>query len=633
MAKFTPIDLNSGFQSTQALNNNFSSLETLSDTWLSRDGTTPNQMLADFDMNSNDIINAFNIQTDNLVLNGQILLATDNPVTLPTDPQLYLDILEGTIVLQGTAVLEFATVAAIVADTTLVIGEIVRTAGYSATGDGGGNLFEVVAASTGTADGGSFIDSTGTPSIQFKGLFSEGRHNPMQWGATGDGVTDDTVALLAMFAFTPHVYFLAGSYNLPTWTGPVLSDVVIDGDGAKLVTITGAVGKEFLIVDGSLSVQNIKLDTWETGFNCYDGTPPGTDITNIWIDRIESDSVATTLLNLFDPTSVTGVESLKVTNSVFKNFERAIRYAKASNSAYIAGNTFDTSLTLTSSDIRAISLSGGDDDTIRHISIIGNSVKNITQTNASNQTFGIQAQGDLIVISGNTVRDITDTNGGATDVVGIYTKGSRVVIDGNVVDRCQDKAIQVKGEDLTRPGHPGIISNNILTNGGPTADTGQGIVFKNSNWIIVGNYLDKFNVGIKANAEAEVFVIKDNEIRVSGSGNKAIRLSHPWTDIQIIGNRLSGSNPRIDLGTAASGAIIIQHGNGGEVVTTIAENFTLSDFTDAELNSITNRVNVLGKFTRSMVFNVTQGIPIWSTGSATSSTWKDATGSTTNTPV
>ena len=57
MAKFTPQDLNSGFMSTDALNENFTALETLSDTWLSRDGSAPNAMLDVLDMNNNRIIN------------------------------------------------------------------------------------------------------------------------------------------------------------------------------------------------------------------------------------------------------------------------------------------------------------------------------------------------------------------------------------------------------------------------------------------------------------------------------------------------------------------------------------------------------------------------------------------------
>jgi len=40
-----------------ALNANYNSLELFSDSVLSRDGTTPNQMNADLDMNSNRIFN------------------------------------------------------------------------------------------------------------------------------------------------------------------------------------------------------------------------------------------------------------------------------------------------------------------------------------------------------------------------------------------------------------------------------------------------------------------------------------------------------------------------------------------------------------------------------------------------
>lgn len=57
MAKFTPENIASGFQSTEALNANFTQLETLSNTFLSRDGTSPNTMLANLDMNSQRIIN------------------------------------------------------------------------------------------------------------------------------------------------------------------------------------------------------------------------------------------------------------------------------------------------------------------------------------------------------------------------------------------------------------------------------------------------------------------------------------------------------------------------------------------------------------------------------------------------
>ena len=529
----------------------------------------------------------------------------------------------------------FGAVALMVADTDLVLGQIAGFEGYFSAGDGGNNVGEVVTAATGTDDGGSFIDLPNTtPALQWRASFPGGKHNPKQWGAVGDGVADDSAAVLAALNFTSRIYFLQGNYNLASWTTPTLSAVDIDGDGAKLVTITGTAGNEFIIVDGSLSVQNIKIDTWETGFNCYDGTPPGNDITNIWIDNIESDNVAITLLNLFNGTTVTPVENLNITNSLFKNFERAIRYAKASSSALISGCTFDGGVASSSSDIRAISLSGGDNDTVENISIIGNTIKNIDQTFAGNQTFGIQAQGEQVTIIGNNVRDVIDSSGGATDVVGIFAKGSKVIVSNNTLVGVQDKGIECKGEDGTRVGRPGLIIDNILVQSSPLSGTGQAIVFKNSDWTIAGNYVDKYNIGVKANPDAEIYTIENNDIRVSGTSNVGIRLSHPWTDVRITSNRLSGSTPRIDIGTFAVGASLIQYDNGGDTVTgDLSEFIVPSTYTDSELDNITDRVNTLGKFTRLMVWNSTQDIPVWANGTADSDVWKDATGATVNTPI
>lgn len=57
MSKLTINDITSGYFSTAALNDAFTAIETAIENTVSRDGTTPNQMTADLDMNSNRIIN------------------------------------------------------------------------------------------------------------------------------------------------------------------------------------------------------------------------------------------------------------------------------------------------------------------------------------------------------------------------------------------------------------------------------------------------------------------------------------------------------------------------------------------------------------------------------------------------
>lgn len=57
MPKVTLNNISSGYASTSALNDNFALIETAFDNTLSLDGSTPNSMGADLDMNSNSILN------------------------------------------------------------------------------------------------------------------------------------------------------------------------------------------------------------------------------------------------------------------------------------------------------------------------------------------------------------------------------------------------------------------------------------------------------------------------------------------------------------------------------------------------------------------------------------------------
>jgi hypothetical protein len=63
----------SGYYSRQALNSNFENLQTGFDNTLSLDGSTPNAMGADLDMNSNDILNADVVNASALRLDGVLV--------------------------------------------------------------------------------------------------------------------------------------------------------------------------------------------------------------------------------------------------------------------------------------------------------------------------------------------------------------------------------------------------------------------------------------------------------------------------------------------------------------------------------------------------------------------------------
>jgi len=67
-------------------------------------------------------------------------------MTKPNTKQITLD------------VITLANVAAMAVETGLLIGQSCQTLGYTTAGDGGGRLYQIVAAGTGVDDGSSFID-------------------------------------------------------------------------------------------------------------------------------------------------------------------------------------------------------------------------------------------------------------------------------------------------------------------------------------------------------------------------------------------------------------------------------------------------------------------------------------------
>lgn len=70
MAKLSLNDITSRYGATDALNDNFAAIETALENTLSRDGTLPNEMEGNLDMNGNEVLNAGAIRTQQLFLNG-----------------------------------------------------------------------------------------------------------------------------------------------------------------------------------------------------------------------------------------------------------------------------------------------------------------------------------------------------------------------------------------------------------------------------------------------------------------------------------------------------------------------------------------------------------------------------------
>lgn len=151
MAKLTladPANFNSTTLSQIASNHTL--IEAALENTLSRDGTSPNQMEADFDMNNNDILNANSVTTTTLILDGVEVVPTSivtaeqllrsNNLSDVDDVAASLNNLGIFDVYSVDLYTDLATYSPSIAPNTI------RTRGYSVVGDGGEATYKKVGA-------------------------------------------------------------------------------------------------------------------------------------------------------------------------------------------------------------------------------------------------------------------------------------------------------------------------------------------------------------------------------------------------------------------------------------------------------------------------------------------------------
>jgi parallel beta-helix repeat protein len=282
----------SGYYSRQALNTNFENLQNGFDNTLSLDGSTPNSMGADLDMNSNDILNAGTVNTSILKLDGTIVAAGDLSATGATlasdshtgngsttafsmsyDPfikdntQVYIDGVyqeKSTYSISGTT-LTFSEAPPLNAGIEIVV---TRTLDFGA--DDAANI-NYTQGGTGSTNRTVLAKLQETVSVK-------------DFGAVGDGVADDTAAIQAAIDAASRIYFPEGSYKITDQSGGygLLINAVnkhLVGAGlevASLVYTSSTINRPCIKVTASdVHVQGLRIDgsanatkTTQTRANC-----------------------------------------------------------------------------------------------------------------------------------------------------------------------------------------------------------------------------------------------------------------------------------------------------------------------------------------------------------------------------
>jgi len=240
----------------------------------------------------------------------------------------------------------YDTVADMVAATGLSVGDSVRTFGYTTKGDGGGNSYTIVAAATGTVDGGRYINLTGI-SGQARGDFPGELVNVKQFGAVGDGSNDDTSACnnAASYVETAggDVNFPPGTYSLNlTLDVPAGVRLVSQNRSATLradTTVTRLVrmtGSDAAVIGFTIDGNN-KSSSYivEFGSNVKRCLLSDCEITDTGADNLTT-SGAVVAVELRD-----GTETNEISGCYFHDFANGIRVNKNTTQVLIQNNRFE----------------------------------------------------------------------------------------------------------------------------------------------------------------------------------------------------------------------------------------------------------------------------------------------------
>ena len=244
MAKYVAQPIGTGFGAQSNLNQNFEDIEDNFQRVLYRDGSSPNQMEANIDMNGFTIYNAGSVSADSMTINGQLVVANQTFVTELPDPVGQ----DGKFVrsdgaaaswqfiaktdIDGLAAIQVDTLADLKTLSGIVNGALVTTKERS-TGKGGGGTYEYDD-SLAVFDEFVNVASTALPGGY---VLRDAKKNILQAGADLTGASDSSAAF-DRADIGENIYVPAGTYDFTSAVTCTVDGTLFYGDGGYASIIT-----------------------------------------------------------------------------------------------------------------------------------------------------------------------------------------------------------------------------------------------------------------------------------------------------------------------------------------------------------------------------------------------------------